>query len=199
MAYVDIANDLSTNSCSSNCDKENGTAVGNHNGQSSTNKSVSSSPRGVVEFPYNHDDDSDDDDNGDDIVVVEERIVDSNDDCAAKAGDEESKEPPPTDHQCYPTILLVVADPNTTRFELLQIQTETDSMKTPSDATINDVIHTVIANTAEDFNLAELKYQAICNFHSNNKNNNRSTSSCGGTIINPKTKLIDITSTTTSS
>ena len=45
------------------------------------------------------------------------------------------------------------------------------------------------APNSEDLNLAELKYQAICDYHSNKC----SSTTSGGTILSPKRKLIDIT------
>ena len=130
------------------------------------------SPRGVLDFPgvhtptkkkhpSNH--------SNDDILEKDNRENTSDE----QQQKEKKKSIPKKTKEVSPTILLVVVDPSTTRFELLQIQTEDTT-------TINDVTQSIIATTADDFNLAELQYQAICNYPH-------------GQVLLPTTRLYHIT------
>ena len=130
------------------------------------------SPRGVLDFPgvhtptkkkhpSNH--------SNDDILEKDNRENTSDE----QQQKEKKKSIPKKTKEVSPTILLVVVDPSTTRFELLQIQTEDTT-------TINDVTQSIIATTADDFNLAELQYQAICNYPH-------------GNVLLPTTRLWHIT------
>ena len=87
-----------------------------------------------------------------------------------KKEDQSSSAPPTTTMSSF---LILVVDPSTNEFEFVQVQHNIFS-----ETTINEVILEIIPRSAKDHTLANIPYQAICDYH--------------GKMFNRATKLSDI-------
>ena len=86
--------------------------------------------------------------------------------------DDTLSEPSSSNVEERPALILALVDPPTRRFELLQLNIQGDKAK------IDHLINGVIRQSAVDQDLAELNYEAICDYHAK--------------IIDKSTRLIDL-------